>query len=114
MQIGSHFKPFHGSLGHLEEKIQPPTMTQKALCHPAPVDLSRLGSGPFLTHFRAWAGQLPPSPLQLFLKLTPSLTSFGSLLAHHFHTEASLDHFIQSWPPSFSISTLGMLPSYLP
>ena len=49
MQIGSHFKPFHGSLSHLEEKIQPPTMTQKALCHLAPVDLSRLCSGPFLS-----------------------------------------------------------------
>lgn len=75
---------------------QPPTMIQKVLCHPAPVNLSRAHSAhthvsPSPHSLLVWAGQPPPSPSQLILKLPASLSLFGSLLTYHFIIEATLD-----------------------
>ena len=95
MQIGSHFKPCHASLSHLEEKINLPPWSRR--CRVTwPVDLSRAPSAhthvsPSPHSLLVWAGQPPPSPSQLFLKLPVSLSPFGSLLTHHFIIEATLD-----------------------
>ena len=79
----------------LRRENQPPPWSRRC-CVSRPVDLSRAPSAhtqvsPGPHSLLVWAGQPPPSPSQLFLKLPASLSPCGPLLTHHFSIEATLD-----------------------